>query len=166
MSHTLWATHTFDANIETGRSALSLPYNMSPKTPPKTHFICLPLRTLSFRNKVTAFNALLPNTVPQSIIRPPGSLHFTLGVMSLTTPDEIESAVTFLRSCRTEAYSLVEGRTVTVRLKGIASMQPNVEKTNVIYAVPDESEGRLRLLCGNEMTHFPSNENRLRAIAL
>jgi hypothetical protein len=120
-----------------------------PPTPPRlTHFICLPLRTPSFRDKVIAFNALLPNTVHPSIIRPPGSLHFTLGVMSLTTPEEIESAVTFLRTCHAEAYSLVGGQSVSARMKGIACLQPNVKKANVIYAVPDESDGKLRSLCG------------------
>lgn len=68
--------------------------------------------------------------------------------MSLTTPEEIESAVTFLRTCHAEAYSLVGGQSVSVRMKGVASLQPNVKKTNVIYAVPDEREGKLRSLCG------------------
>jgi hypothetical protein len=122
---------------------------MKPKAPPKTHFICLPLRTSGFRNKVTAFNALLPSTVPPSIIRPPGSLHFTLGVMSLTTADEIETAVNFLRSLHADAYSLIGGQSVTVKLKGIACMQTNIKKANVIYAVPDESDGTLRSLSGN-----------------
>ena len=74
--------------------------------------------------------------------------------MSLTTQEDIESAVNFLRSCHAEAYSLIEGQSVTVRLKGVASMQPNVKKANVIYAVPDESEGKLRSLCGSGHDSF------------
>ena len=117
--------------------------------PPKTHFICLPLRSPAFRSKVTAFNALLPNTISPTIIRPTGSLHFTVGVLSLSTPEEIASAVNFLHSCHSDAYSAVQGRKVNVSLTGIASMQKNVKKTSVIYAVPQEGDGRLRSLCSN-----------------
>jgi hypothetical protein len=38
---------------------------------------------------------------------------------------------------------------VNVSLTGIASMQKNVKKTSVIYAVPQEGDGRLRSLCSN-----------------
>lgn len=120
---------------------------MKPKPPRKTHFICLPLRSPPFRSKVTAFNALLPSTIPPTIIRPTGSLHFTLGVLSLITPEEIDSAVNFLHSCHSDVFSLVQGQKVTVSLKGIASMQGNVKKCSVIYALPDEGDGRLRSLC-------------------
>ena len=121
---------------------------MKPKSPPKTHFICLPLRTAAFRDKVSAFNALLPSSIHPSIIRPTGSLHFTLGVMSLVTPEEIASAVQFLQSCHSHALSAVQGRKLRVSLKGLASMQANVKKTSVIYAVPETAgDGRLRSLC-------------------
>jgi hypothetical protein len=112
----------------------------------KTHFICLPLRSIGFRDKVTAFNALLPNTISPSIIRPTGSLHFTLGVMSLTTPENIAAAVQFLHSCRSDVLSIVQRQKITVRLKGIASMQNNLKKANVIYAVPEAEDGRLQSL--------------------
>lgn len=125
---------------------------MKPKAPPKTHFICLPLRSPTFRSKVAAFNALLPNTISPTIIRPTGSLHFTLGVLSLVTPEEIKSAVDFLHSCHSDAFSIVQGQKVTVSLKGIASMQKNLKKTSVIYAAPDESDGQLRPLCS--ITHL------------
>lgn len=123
---------------------------MKPAPAPLTHFICLPLRSVDFRKRVIHFNSrlnsLLPNTIPPSIIRPTGSLHFTLGVLSLTTPDEIESAVTFLQTCRDEAVEATDGGKLTVRVKGITSMQTNIKKTSVIYAVPEEGDGRLRLL--------------------
>jgi activating signal cointegrator complex subunit 1 len=120
---------------------------MKPRAPPKTHFICLPLRSPAFRSKVATFNALLPDTISPTIIRPTGSLHFTLGVLSLVTSEEINSAVSFLHSCHSDAFSIVQGQKVTVSLKGIASMQKNFKKTGVIYAVPDESDGQLRSLC-------------------
>jgi hypothetical protein len=78
-------------------------------------------------------------------------------VLSLTTQEEIESVVTFLQSCREEVRRLVNG-TLRVRLKGIASMQGNMKKTSVIYAVPEEGDGRLRLLSStshlNGLTRF------------
>lgn len=77
--------------------------------------------------------------------------------MSLTTPEEVESAVCFLHSCHADVYSLVGGQSVTVRLKGIASMQTNIKKANVIYALPDESEGNLRSLCGNADDSYDSD---------
>ena len=125
---------------------------MTPPRAPLTHFICLPLRSQDFRSRVQQFisrlNSLLPNTIPPSIIRPTGSLHFTLGVLSLTTDEEIESAVTFLQTCRDEALEAIDGRKLTVRLKGITSMQTNIQRTTVIYAVPEEGDRRLRLLAG------------------
>src|ERR1700732_4354991 len=117
------------------------------KSSPKTHFICLPLRSPSFRAKVVSFNALLPPTINHSIIRPPGSLHFTIGVMSLPNPEDVAAAVEFLRSCHSDALATVHGRNIRVKLKGIASIATNIKKTNVIYAVPEEGDGRLRLLC-------------------
>src|ERR1700737_2780044 len=120
---------------------------MKPKSPPKTHFIFLPLRSIAFRSKVTSFSALLPKTIPPSIIRPTGSLHFTLGVMSLTTPEEIDSAVSLLHSCHVDVLAAVRTEKLTITLKGISTMQTNIKKTSVVYAVPEEGDGRLRLLC-------------------
>jgi hypothetical protein len=127
---------------------------MKPKTAPKTHFICLPLRSSAFRNKVTSFNALLPGTISPTIIRPTGSLHFTIGVLSLKTPEEIESAVNFLHACRFDAVSMVQGRKLTVSMRGIASMQKNLKKASVIYATPEEGDGRLRSLSSAASLHI------------
>jgi len=131
-----------------GLSPFGMPPSMKrPKSAPKTHFICLPLRSPNFLSKVTAFNATLPSTISQTITRPTGSLHFTLGVMSLTTSEEVDSAVNFLHTCHSEALSTVQNEKLTVSLKGIASMQTNLKKTSVIYAVPEQGDGRLRSLC-------------------
>ena len=118
-----------------------------PRSVPKTHFICLPLRSPNFRSKVNAFNALLPSTISPTIIRPSGSLHFTLGVMSLTTPEDVDSAVNFLHTCHSEALSIIQNEKLTVSLKGIANMHRNLKKASVIYAVPEPGDGRLRSLC-------------------
>lgn len=67
--------------------------------------------------------------------------------MSLITPEAITSAVQFLQTCHSDALSVVQGRKLTVNLKRIAIMQPNVKKTSVVYAVPEAGDGRLRTLC-------------------
>ena len=67
-------------------------------------------------------------------------------MLSLKTPDDIDRVVNFLHSCHAEVLSAVEGPKVTVALRGIASMQKNVKDTRVIYAVPQEGNGQLRLL--------------------
>ena len=108
--------------------------------PRQTHFICIPLRSRVFREKVTEFNALLPPTLNPTIIRPTGSLHFTLGVLSLKTQEDIDKAVTFLQSCP-EVYSAVQEQKITVALRGIGNMHKDVKRTSVIYAVPEEGDG-------------------------
>lgn len=120
---------------------------MKPKPAPKTHFICLPLRSPAFRDKVTSFNKLLPSTISPTIIRPTGSLHFTIGVLSLRVSDEIDTAVNFLHTCYPDAISALQGQKLTVAMKGIASMQTNLKKSSVIYAVAEEGDGRLMSLC-------------------
>jgi hypothetical protein len=125
--------------------------------PRQTHFICLPLRSPAFRDKVTEFNALLPPTLNPTIIRPTGSLHFTLGVLSLKTQEDIDKAVTFLQSCQAEVYSAVQGQKITIAVRGIDNMHKDVKRTSVIYAVPEEGDGRLRLLS----SHFPLARSRL-----
>lgn len=124
---------------------------MKPPNLPPTHFICLPLRSPGFRERVTAFTALLPSAINPTIIRPIGSLHFTLGVLSLKTPDEIEAAVNFLHSCHAEVLSAIQKQKVAVTLRGIASMQQNLKNTSVIYAVPEEGDGRLRFLSSTSL---------------
>jgi len=125
---------------------------MKPPNVRPTHFICLPLRSSGFRERVTAFTSLLPNTINPTIVRPIGSLHFTLGVLSLKTPAEIDAAVDFLHSCHAEVVAAVQAQKVTVALRGIASMQQNLKNTSVVYAVPEEGDGRLRLLSSNFLT--------------
>jgi hypothetical protein len=108
--------------------------------PRQTHFICIPLRSRVFREKVTEFNALLPPTLNPTIICPTGSLHFTLGVLSLKTQEDIDKAVTFLQSCP-EVYSAVQEQKITIALRGIGNMHKDVKRTSVIYAVPEEGDG-------------------------
>jgi activating signal cointegrator complex subunit 1 len=82
---------------------------MPPKPPRLTHFLCLPLVTptsrpqlssaiSSFRDKVTKTSTPeLPDGIPEKAIRPLGTLHLTLGVMSLLSQERIDSALRLLR---------------------------------------------------------------------
>jgi activating signal cointegrator complex subunit 1 len=95
-----------------------------PKRPPLTHFLCIPLVTATSRPQLEAslrhFQESVANGVPNASIdeiipdptssatttplfspkavRPIGTIHFTLGVMSLMSEDRVEEAVKFLKS--------------------------------------------------------------------
>jgi activating signal cointegrator complex subunit 1 len=86
------------------------------KRPPLTHFLCLPLiNPTSLPQLVSSLaefkeaiplntpsqpNSLKPATrlLPDDALRPVGTLHFTLGVMSLTSEERLQEALNFLQS--------------------------------------------------------------------
>lgn len=79
-----------------------------PPRPALTHFLCLPLVTDSSRGKlqrslqqfsaeVSASGLLRGVTNPDKVVRPLGSLHLTIAVMSLAQPDRLEGALALLR---------------------------------------------------------------------
>lgn len=87
------------------------------KRPPLTHFLCFPLvnetslpqleaslakfqSAIPLRPKTENGHPLKPRPplFPDAAIRPVGTLHLTLGVMSLTTPERLEAAVQLLHS--------------------------------------------------------------------
>lgn len=80
-----------------------------PPKPPLTHFLCLPLVTPSSRPQLLAslqhFTADVTNpesegsiSIPTKAVRPIGTLHLTLGVMSLQSLERVAAASRFLRS--------------------------------------------------------------------
>ncbi len=80
-----------------------------PPRPPLTHFLCLPLVTPSSRSQILAslhhFATDVANpesedlaVIPAKAIRPIGTLHLTLEVMSLQSPEKVDAASNFLRS--------------------------------------------------------------------
>lgn len=88
-----------------------------PKNPPLTHFLCLPLvNSVSLpqlESSLASFKASIPSAfpsksdqreqqqsalIPDAAIRPVGTLHLTLGVMSLPTPERLEEALRFFHS--------------------------------------------------------------------
>ncbi|OKL59992.1 hypothetical protein UA08_04782 [Talaromyces atroroseus] len=87
------------------------------KRPALTHFLCLPLVSetslpllevslINFKRSIPPRRKTLddhpakprPQLFPDSAVRPLGTLHLTLGVMSLPTPARVEEAAELLRS--------------------------------------------------------------------
>ncbi|KAG9256680.1 kinase A anchor protein [Emericellopsis atlantica] len=139
-----------------------------PPRPMPTHFLCIPLsspqltRSLaSFKTDITAPHS---SAVPESAVRPPGTVHLTLGVMTLK--DEVlTQAVSTLRGLSLKAV-LEEARAnpateaavelgspmpsldqkLQVTLKGIQPLQPPAQ-CRVLYAPPIDPSGLLRRFC-------------------
>ncbi|ROW12943.1 hypothetical protein VPNG_04652 [Cytospora leucostoma] len=82
-----------------------------PKPPQLTHFLCIPLATArsrpqlsqnlaSFRDDVTRPKDLGGFELPADAVRPVGTLHLTLGMMSFPNGEGLDRAVEKLRSLR------------------------------------------------------------------
>ncbi|KAH7075358.1 AKAP7 2'5' RNA ligase-like domain-containing protein [Paraphoma chrysanthemicola] len=144
-----------------------------PKKPPLTHFLCLPLVTDSSRPHLEGGLEKLKSDlersspVPTKAIRPVGTLHLTLGVMSLDE-QSLEAAKqdlqdlnlhNLLRDISTQAIAekAAEDGTIsenlnaaampdtdglTVSLEGLVPMQ-EATKTSILYASPQDATGRL-----------------------
>lgn len=150
-----------------------------PSNPRLTHFLCIPLVTTSSRpqlqTNLAAFRADIaketpenPNGIPEKAIRPIGTLHLTLGVMSLLTPSRVQEALTVLKSLDLRASLAntsnasgeaqlpaehkstngegdkgeVEVEPLTITLRGLESMHTS-SKTSVLYTSPVDTDGRL-----------------------
>ena len=143
----------------------------APTKPPLTHFLCLPLVTpasrpqlehalQAFRQDVSSTSANpassaeqqddipSPNIHPKAI-RPTGSLHLTLGVMSLSQ-EQLARATECLEkldfpSLLTSAESTAT-QGITITLQGLQSMH-TPGKTSILYAEPADATDRLYPLC-------------------
>ena len=85
--------------------------------PPLTHFLCIPLVTTfsksqlllslrQFTKSVTSSDNEESPEVPDKAIRPLGTLHLTIGVMSLLSRERLDAAIAFLRSL--DIYGLLK----------------------------------------------------------
>ncbi|KAH6688561.1 AKAP7 2'5' RNA ligase-like domain-containing protein [Plectosphaerella plurivora] len=136
---------------------------MAPRPPAFTHFLCLKLVTPTSRpqlaSSLAAFKADVISSfgIPADAVRPLGTLHLTLGMMSLAGNEELNRAGELLRSLKPrELLSRVRAAGVAVAaaptnlqltLRGIHSMQPSADKATVLYAPPDDPAGVLRSFC-------------------
>jgi len=146
------------------------------KKPQLTHFLCLPLVNDKTRPRLQAGLQRLKEELEQSglvplkAVRPVGTLHLTLGVMSL---DEhgLEKATQYLQELdlislvrdlsarivaekaaedgavaeNLNAAGLPDMQALSIELKGLQSMQKRSEtgQTSILYAEPKDAEGRL-----------------------
>ena len=80
-----------------------------PPRPPLTHFLCIPLITATskpqlllslrqFAMSVTGSDDEESLQIPEGAIRPLGTLHLTLGVMSFRSTERLDAAIAFLQS--------------------------------------------------------------------
>jgi activating signal cointegrator complex subunit 1 len=154
------------------------------KRPPLTHFLCLPLVTDSSRPQLErGLNKLKGDLesnslVPTKAVRPLGTLHLTLGVMSLDET-RLEDAKRYLQdldlhillrdiSIQTIAEKAAEDGTIaenlnaaampdtdglTITLAALVPMQ-SPQKTSILYASPQDSTQRLLPFASALKTHF------------
>lgn len=130
-----------------------------------THFLSIPLlrrqlaRSIAaFRDDVTNINSASP--LPPSAIRPPGTMHITLGVMHLPQPAQLARAVALLQSLRlrdliADAHTTLRthgGRAVGddapsakrsawLTLRGLRAMH-DPARAGVLYAPPGDVAGQ------------------------
>ena len=161
----------------------------APKKPGLTHFICLPLVNAdskpqlekalkTFRQDVTGVTTenlstsdlprdepspgALPHIHPKSV-RPLGTLHLTLGVMSLNE-DQLAKAIAYLNeldlvAILSEASAgsmepvVTEG--IKIDMVGLESMHA-VENTSILFAAPTDPTNRLYPFCVAVQNAFKS----------
>ena len=149
-----------------------------PPRPQLTHFLCIPLATPAGRpqlvNSLATFHADVAATtvsmtsgstggassandrnattkrgfLPRQALRPVGTLHLTLGTLSLEG-DRLTQAIERLATLAPQALTPTDTATTaaeaspTIGLRGLNSMQPPA-RSSVLYASPvDKSTGRL-----------------------
>ncbi|KAL6915759.1 hypothetical protein ACHAP8_009465 [Fusarium lateritium] len=128
-----------------------------------THFVCIPLAGPQLTRTVAAFRTEVTNPasfgIPPTAVRPVGTMHLTLGVMSLKD-EGIQQATEVLGSLKLSEFlasaragtSATEER-LSLTLKGLHAMQ-SPAKTTVLYAAPVDTEGILYKFCEQIKTTF------------
>ncbi|KAF2202059.1 hypothetical protein GQ43DRAFT_440007 [Delitschia confertaspora ATCC 74209] len=188
------ATNLSTSNLKSARSVSPPPLHRSPKRtksgkgkggkggakkPPLTHFLCLPLVNSSsekqlasslekFKQEVTSQDGKEKNTyVPEKAIRPVGTLHLTLGVMSL---DEEGMGKVGQAVAELDLSNLLSGganatpistspdeskpiQPLSLSISGLRSMQ-HAKSTSVLYAEPRDPDNRLEPLANALRDHF------------
>jgi activating signal cointegrator complex subunit 1 len=143
------------------------------KRPRLTHFLCLPLVTDASRHQLQSGLQTLKgdlerdSLVPAKAVRPPGTLHLTLGVMSFDNA-QLEEAKQFLQelhlhrilrdltqrkvaeqaaedgaiSENLNAAAMPDTDSLTINLEALTPMQ-SPQNTSILYATPTDSHQRL-----------------------
>ncbi|KAK2768493.1 hypothetical protein FQN54_000348 [Arachnomyces sp. PD_36] len=133
------------------------------KRPPLTHFLCLPLinptslpqlvsSLAEFKeaiplNSPSQANSLKPQTrlIPDDALRPVGTLHFTLGVMSLTTEERVQEALKFLQDL--DITSLMQDVVSELSPQGTKGSETALEPLNIsltsLHALPKAKDATI-----------------------
>ncbi|KAF3058787.1 hypothetical protein CFAM422_011932 [Trichoderma lentiforme] len=148
---------------------------MPPKLTP-THFLCIPLAGVQLATALAAFRADVTSAMsfglPDDAVRPLGTLHLTLGVMSLKR-DGVEKAVDILKGLKlkeilaetrlakdantsaavlalsggsNDGSQLSKTNGLSLTIRGLHSIQ-SAERAAVLYAPPSDPEGILYNFC-------------------
>ncbi|CAJ0550421.1 Ff.00g103510.m01.CDS01 [Fusarium sp. VM40] len=128
-----------------------------------THFVCISLAGPQLAKSMAAFRTEVTNPasfgVPPSAVRPVGTMHLTLGVMTLKD-ESIEHAKELLKGLTLNEFlaSAKAGTSMTedtpsITLKGLHAMQ-SPAKTSVLYAAPVDADGILYKFCEQIKTAF------------
>ncbi|KAI0552739.1 kinase A anchor protein [Xylaria curta] len=156
---------------------------MSPRPIP-THFLCISLVTAASRRQLSAslssFRADVTSPdsfgVPDEAIRPVGTLHLTLGVMSFPKNEGLEKAVALLKTLKPQQMLLDVATPIlskqgtdtrgspdplspplSVTLKSLHTMQ-SAAKASVLYAPPVDEDGVLTKFCEKLRSSFQEAE--------
>lgn len=144
------------------------------KAPQLTHFLCIPLVThtstsqlagsiSAFQEDVTRPKGLGGFELPVDAIRPVGTVHFTLGMMSFPKNEGLDKAIGVLQSLnlreildgvkkpvmrgaaeeQREKTTTERTSPILITLKGLHSMQ-KLDKATVLYAPPVDPHGILQ----------------------
>ncbi|KAI8086115.1 AKAP7 2'5' RNA ligase-like domain-containing protein [Halteromyces radiatus] len=117
-----------------------------------THFLSLPtLSTYTTRKLEDFYKAISASTfhsrgLDKDMLIPSGKLHITLGVFKLLSPSDVENTLQFLKD---EIVNVVrdfmdQEKVLSVRLRRLAIMQDNPQKTQVLYIqVQDETKNKI-----------------------
>ncbi|KAJ5653078.1 hypothetical protein N7490_000081 [Penicillium lividum] len=167
------------------------------KRPPLTHFLCLPLVNFTSMSQleasISAFKKDYPpvavtdllescdrsstdnaprTLIPEGAVRPLGTLHLTLGVMSLPSQKRLDEAISFLktldlanlvyeaelaslhqkekRHSHRQSIPAVEAKQsphqLSISLESLHAL-PQAKSATVLYASPVDYTGRLYPLC-------------------
>ena len=154
---------------------------MLPK-PPLTHFLCLPLVTTSSKpqllDSLQRFTADVTNpgneesaTVSAKAIRPVGTLHLTLGVMSLQSPERVAAASEFLRTLNIRAML---HSAITLDKRGSINVWEAAKGTDLFPGIEGDSRATFPenisslaiTLSGLHPMHEPSSTSMLYASPL
>lgn len=120
-----------------------------------THLVTFPLKFDQLKQKFKEFmdlvlkNCSQDRGIHESIFQLPNKMHLTVNTCTLLSEHEIDQAVSLLEHCRkTFIKDFLNGKKLTVRIKGLEYMNDDPSKVDVLYAKISEVEGSENVIQG------------------